>query len=116
MEKTIKKFEYSKELRQLFWVRFAAVPEDVAKATVSPEVGDILFDIAQKYDIEKKCPDLSEITGAVMVGSVPIQRFTYALEGHLDISQDLARKIATEIRDRIFAPVAESLRKVHGLK
>jgi len=79
------------------------------------ETGETIESIAMRHGVEDKTSNLSEITSFVLLGFLPIQKFRSALQEELNIPEEQARQIAQEIRERIFAQVAEELRKLHKL-
>ena len=52
----------------------------------------------------------------ILAGIVPITLLRETLEEELQIDEERARKIAMEIRDKIFMQVQDELRKIHNLE
>lgn len=91
------------------------MPESLHDVMWDEKTTGVILDIERRYMLESKNGLLGKITGRVLMGALPIQKFRATIQEELQIPEEQAREIATEIRDTIFAPVAEDLRKVHGL-
>lgn len=94
--------------------RLKELPKKIRDVLWAEETGNTLEEIAQKHHVEDLAY-LSRLTGWVLAGFLPIQKFRSALQEGLQIPEDQARQIAQEIRERIFAQVSEELRKLHNL-
>lgn len=94
--------------------RLKELPEKIRDVLWAEETGDAIEEIAEKHAVENPS-SLSRLTGWVLAGFLPIQKFRSTLQEELGISEEQARQIAYEIRERIFAQVAEELRKIHNL-
>lgn len=102
--------------QQELWTKLDTLPRDVRELFFSAETSDIIYNIATKWDVLSKVSALAEITGATIIGILPMQQFRQMVQDGLEVDEKKARAIATDIRDKIFSKVAESLRKIHSLR
>jgi len=59
--------------------------------------------------------ELSGEVGLLMYGITPPQQFISKVQNALNINNDLATKISTDVNERIFRPIRESLKKIHQM-
>ena len=98
------------------WQRFSALPEKIQKIIFSTEVVDALASITIENSITDKLEKLSFCINLVLSGVVHITGFRQLLQDELHIDEEHARKIAMEVRDKIFMAVKDELRKIHNLR
>jgi len=110
VEDTIKKYS-DKELAK----RFDELPEKLTAIIVSQQTLDTLQSIAKENAVAKEYPKLLRYTTAILFGIVPITLLRETIQEELQIDEKRARKIAMEIRDKIFMQVQDELRKIHNL-
>ena len=110
VEDTIKKYS-DKELAK----RFDELPEKLTAIIVSQQTLDTLQSIAKENAVAKEYPKLLRYTTAILFGIVPITLLRETIQEELQIDEERARKIATEVRDKIFIQVSDELRKIHNL-
>jgi len=96
--------------------KFDALPEKLRGVLLATKTLDTLGSIAKENDIAKNFEKLRRYTILVLAGVVPITLLRETLQEELQIDEERARKIATEIRDTIFVQVKDELRKIHNLK
>jgi hypothetical protein len=109
-EDTIKKYS-DQELAK----RFNELPKKLTGAIVSQQTLDALQSIAKENAVAKDYPKLLRYTTAILFGIVPITLLRETIQEELQIDEERARKIAMEIRDKIFMQVQDELRKIHNL-
>lgn len=97
------------------WEKFDALPEAVKDVIFSGKTPDIISDIAKSNGVSEKANDLERYIQLILAGIVPITLLRETLEEELRIDTDRARKIAMEIRDKIFMQAKDELRKIHNL-
>lgn len=95
---------------------FNNLPEDIKDAIQS---SDLLKDVqlvgyGNKLHIDQ-IGALGEEVGYVLLGLTKINNFLPRVEKRLQLSPGLAANIVSDINTRIFAPMKESLRKVHHI-
>lgn len=95
--------------------KFNALPQKVQGVITGGQVLDALRAIAQQNNVPDKFPRLRRYTMLVLSGVVPITLLRETLEQELQITEAHARKIAMEIRDKVFMQVKDELRKIHNL-
>lgn len=92
------------------------LPENVRTTILAPKTLDILYLIGENYNLSQNQIDkLVRYTDVILAGIVPITLFKNTLQEELSLPEDAAKKIATEIRDKIFMQVKDELRKIHNL-
>jgi len=98
--------------------KFNALPEKLRAVILAPESSDVLKAIAKSNNItgDMNFKKLRRYTTLILAGIVPITMFRQTLEDELRIDEDNARKIAIEVRDKIFMRVKDELRKLHKLE
>jgi len=96
--------------------RFRDLPEDLQKAIFSPNTADAILAAGKNSGIAiDKIGELADETGLVMLGITPPGEFIRNLTRRLELDPEKAKAVAEEINQKIFQPVRESLKKVHGL-
>ncbi len=96
--------------------RFNTLPKDVQEAMFAEETANAIHETAEKEGGLPQVSLLAEITGDVMLGILPITKFRGAIQEGLKVDEEKARRIAQQIRDRVFQKIAQSLRKIHKLE
>lgn len=97
------------------WEMYYKLPQSVRDALFSDNTSQMIFSIAKSEGLLPHSEKLAEITGDVMLGILPITRFRETLQDKLNIDEEKARRVAKGVRDKIFMPIAQELRKVHNL-
>jgi hypothetical protein len=103
------------ELDQQALEQYYQLPKDIQDAMISDDSASAVYQTAEREGILDKVSLLAEITGDVMRGALPITQFKTTLQKDLRVDEEKARRIAEQIRDKIFLKIAQSLRKIHGL-
>ena len=99
-----------------FWKVFDKLPEKIQDALLSSQTFDTVNAIAKSNGVPNRATRIIYYVDLILMGIVPITLLRETIQEESGIREELARKIATEIRDKIFMPVAEELRQIHGLK
>ena len=96
--------------------KYAELLEDLQKALFAPETTEAIRAAGKKYELTlDKVGELGDETGLVMMGITPPSDYVKNLIQRLGVAPEKAKAIAEEINQKIFQPVRESLKKVHGL-
>ncbi len=103
-------------LQEQFLEKYNQLPKNLQEALISRESARLIYEAAEKEGVLPGVSRIAEVTGDVMMGFVPITQFRQKIQDGLGINEEKARRIAAVIRDKIFMGVADSLRKIHGLK
>ena len=99
------------------WEGFDALPESVKDIIMAPKTLDVLSSIGRANGLpEEKIHKLGRYTDLILSGIVPITLFRETLEEELSLDTETARKIATDVRDRVFAQVRDELIEIHKLE
>lgn len=94
---------------------FHSLPEDLQDAILSVRSGDEIETIGQKYKLHiNQIAELSSETGNILLGISDPMDFVSNLSNKLGIEKNVAASIVTDINDRIFVKVKESLRSIHS--
>lgn len=95
---------------------YDALPEDVKEAMTAVNTVNILTAMKSKYNLHiDQLGELSGEVGLLMVGAVRPQEFIGKIEASLHIPRETAKQIATEVNEKIFRPVRESLMQIHKM-
>lgn len=95
---------------------YDALPEDVKEAMTAVNTVNILTAMKSKYNLHiDQLGELSGEVGLLMVGAVRPQEFIGKIEASLHIPRETAKLIATEVNEKIFRPVRESLMQIHKM-
>lgn len=93
--------------------KFESLPEDVKQAISSIETTNIIIGIGDENKIQiDEIGELVDETGLVMLGFTKPNDFVGNVRSRLNISNDLAEKIAKEINDKVLLRIRESLKKI----
>ena len=111
----------SQELAQKYtteeaWEKFDSLPEAVKDAILAPKNLEVVSSIAKENGVLDKVGIILQYVHLILAGIVPITLLRETLEEELQIDEERARKIAMEIRDKIFMQVKDELREIHNLE
>jgi len=103
--------------REELWEKFDTLPDSVKTVILAPKTLDTLDAIADNNNLSPEAASkLWRYVELIMAGIVPITLLRETIEEELRLDEDHARKIAVEVRDKIFIQVQDELRKIHGLE
>ncbi len=95
--------------------RFKMLPEDLQKILSSVGTTDILLDIGDSFNLHvDKIGELVDETTLLILGFTKSADFVNNLRDRLEVSTDLAEKIAKDINDKLLFKIRESLKGVQG--
>lgn len=90
-------------------------PQIIKDAMESDRTSEIILDVGKKSSLPiDKIGKLSYTTFLMMTGALPARDYISELGRTLGIQNDKAAEIAREINTRLFAPIREELKRVHG--
>ncbi len=96
---------------------FKKLPQDIRNAIFSVDTATAIQEIGTKNQLMiDKVGELADETGLVMLGFTRPSTFISNLSDRLGIEKEAAKEIAEEINSRIFFPVRENLKKIHGME
>lgn len=101
--------EYNDEQLQRL---FKNLPEELQEAILSMETADNIWNISERYDIEK-VSTLAKRVGNVLVGILHPSEFQAVLEKELGLETEVAKKVTREINRFIFYPVRPFLERLY---
>ncbi|KKT29755.1 hypothetical protein A3G55_04495 [Candidatus Giovannonibacteria bacterium RIFCSPLOWO2_12_FULL_44_25] len=102
--------------RQAISEALEKLPEDLRGALFAPETTDAVQAVGKKAELTiDKIGELADETGLVMLGITSPSDYVKNLTSRLAVPAEKARAIAEEINKKVFQPVRESLKKIHGL-
>jgi len=97
--------------------KFDNLPKDLKGAIFSVETGKNVADIGGEYKLTiDKIGILGNEASLVMLGLTHPNDFVSNLAKRLDIDKAKAEEIASDVNERIFKKVRDSLRRVHNLR
>ncbi len=96
--------------------RYLDLPEDVQKTLFAPETSNSILEIGKKHGLTiDKIGELADETGLVMLGITPPSEYIKNLVKRLSVNAEKAKGIAEDINQKVFSPIRESLKKIHGI-
>lgn len=98
------------------YLKFFQLSTDLQETIFSEKTADKIGEISKKYNLsEEQIWQFSYLIGLTLLGEMFIGDFTKKIQENCGLDELAAKKIVQEIAREIFAPVKESLKKVHGL-
>jgi hypothetical protein len=96
---------------------FNELPEDVKEAMTAVDTVNIMMELKTKYNLHiDQLSELSAEVGMLMLGITHPQDFIGKVEASLRVPHETAKLIATEVNEKIFRPVRESLVQIHNME
>jgi len=93
------------------------LPRDVADVYEGADTGEMLLEIGKKHALPiDMLGRLSYETGLVMVGASPAREFVTNIASALGVDRAEANEIAKDVNARLFAPIRESLKRIHNIR
>lgn len=103
--------------RSLLIQKYEKLPPELREAIASVDTANIILRAGRTHGLTiDKIGKLAEETGYIMGGVSPTKDFIPALEEALEIPYDKAKAIALEINQKVFLPIREHLKNMHGEK
>ncbi|HBM46143.1 MAG: hypothetical protein UT05_C0003G0084 [Parcubacteria group bacterium GW2011_GWF2_38_76] len=91
------------------------LPEDIKNAIASVDSSESIYEIGNKFKLHMdQIAQLGAETGFVLLGVTDPMEFVANVSRVLNIDKTLASQIVTDINEKIFVPVKESLRQIHS--
>ncbi len=104
------------EKEQEIMKRFLDLPEDVQKSLFSSITNEAILEVAKKHELTvEKIGELADETGLVMLGMTRPNEFIKNLERRLELPAAKAKEVAEDINQKVFFPIRESLKQIHGI-
>jgi len=95
---------------------FEKLPNNIQEVLDSYETILFLKQIEKKYILDREqTKELSAEMGMLMLGASSPQRFIPNIQESMGIPEETAKAIASEVNEKIFRPVKESLKQLHSL-
>jgi hypothetical protein len=106
----------NKPSKEIWYKRFKEIADEVREAMISEESAANI----EKISVNAKLTDdqagqLASITGLVMLGFLHPRDFIATISEDVGVPMMAARDIAREINDKIFRPVRQQLKELHGI-
>lgn len=103
------------ETKDVFEDEYDSLPENIKEVLSSPEAMDALEGLGKKFNIHlDQLDDLFEEVGFILLGiSRPVD-FVDNLQKRLGLPREQINAIAREVNEKIFEPIRESLKEIHG--
>src|SRR3989344_5989348 len=96
--------------------RVSELPDDLRKALFARSTTDTIQVVGKNAGLSiDKIGELADETGRVMLGITSPSDYVKNLVSRLSVNQEKAKAIAEEINQKVFQPVRESLKKIHGI-
>lgn len=100
---------------QEFREHYKNLPPELQEFAVSEDTAQKIERISIRNNAQRHVSEIARLTGRVLVGILPPNRFISALSEHLEIDRQTATEIAQDINREIFFPVRESLKALYGI-
>ena len=95
--------------------RYEALPQDLKDAVAGIGTANELYKIGKNANLSiEGIGKLAEETGLIILGFVPASNFISDIKQKIGIDEAKAGEIASEVNARIFLPIRESLKRMHG--
>src|SRR3989344_8458457 len=95
--------------------RYESLPDDLKDALMGVTTADAIYEVGRKADLNvEKIGELDEEVGLIILGFTPSANFISDLKTILGINEEKATEIASEINERVFLSIRESLKRLHG--
>ncbi|MFY9462457.1 MAG: hypothetical protein WAP51_04630, partial [Candidatus Sungiibacteriota bacterium] len=95
--------------------RYESLPDDLKEALMGVSTADAIYEIGRKANLNiEKMGALAEEVGLIILGFVPSANFISDLKTALGVNEEKATEIASEINERVFLSIRESLKRLHG--
>jgi len=105
-----------KQPKKIIQEAFSKASEEIFNAITSEEGDDVLYEIGERNNLtEKQLGEIGSETTLVMLGLTKPEEFIKSIQERAGISEDTARSIAQDINEKIFRPIRDELRKIHGI-
>ncbi len=96
---------------------YRKLPKDIQDAIFSVDTAEIIREIGENNNLMiDKIGNLADETGLVMLGLTSPSQYIPHIVERLEISRETAKKIAEEVNSKIFFPIRENLKKIHGVE
>lgn len=96
---------------------YRKLPKDIQDAIFSVDVAEAIRAVGEKHKLMiDKIGEMADETGLVMLGFTHPSQFISRLADRLEIDKTVAKEIAEEINSKVFFPIRENLKKIHGMK
>jgi hypothetical protein len=96
---------------------YRKLPKDIQDAIFSVDVAEIIRTTGEKHKLMiDKIGELADETGLVMLGFTHPSQFISHLAERLEVDKAVAKEIAEEINTKVFFPIRENLKKIHGIE
>lgn len=100
---------------QEFREHYNELSSELQEMLLSELTGDKIERIVVRNNATRHMSEIARLTGRVLLGVLPPNRFISALADHLQIDKQAAADVAQDINREIFFPVRESLKELYGL-
>lgn len=96
---------------------YRKLPQSVQDAIFSIDTAEIIREIGEKYKLMiDKTGELADETGLVMLGFTHPKDYIPHLAERLGVDKEVAKEIGEEINSKVFFPIRENLKKIHGIE
>lgn len=99
------------------WLLYEKLPKNLQEAIFSVETANIIGEIGERYNLKnEEISEIAKYVGYVLLGLLIPNEIEKTLKEDLNIENDLAKKISTEITQFIFSPIKESLEELYKIE
>src|SRR3990167_10547159 len=91
---------------------FDTTPQKIKDVLFADFTSSAIKNITHRHNAQNNMLDISATIGYVLVGLIPVKNIIEVLKLEAQLDQSTARNIAYDIREQIFAPVAQELASI----
>jgi len=96
-----------------FWAIHKTLSPELKNAVFAEDTADAVWNICKLHEI-KEVSKLGKITGQVLMGLLPPSLFKDTIKDELNLSEDMAKKIALELEHYVFNQIKDELDKLYA--
>lgn len=99
-----------------FRAHFTQLPEELQRTIMDPDAFERLEELNERYELsEEQAQTLGSRTGRVLMGLIPRKKFAKVLAKDAEMSGNTAERIAQQVDDTIFEPVAHLIEQAREM-
>ena len=93
---------------------FDTTPQKIKDVLFADFTSSAIKNITHRHNAQNNMLDISATIGYVLVGLIPVKNIIEVLKLEAQLDQNTARNIAYDIREQIFAPIAQELASIQA--
>lgn len=99
-----------------YWNLFKKLPKELRALILSEETAKDIYEICDRNDVDVlKVPEVARCVGDVILGILPPDKLSEALEKEVRLKKEVAKKVVQEINRIIFFPVKGAIEELYRM-